>query len=142
MPSTLKERLQKKVQGFTKKVGEAIRNNDTETADGLRRKRYGAIVALAKMYDVYTLINPEGRTEFVDRGEWEHRMVAWARRTGVIPPGADLPGREGGAPAAPRRRRVTAQNHPENQPDAPPAAPPPAPAPEDPNTPPAGAPGQ
>jgi hypothetical protein len=81
-----KEQLIARVKACTIKIGAAKRLNDETTLQILRERRALAIRKLAERHDVWTLVNPEGHTEFVDKPEWEQRMVAWARRNGMIPP--------------------------------------------------------
>lgn len=82
-----KAALKKQIKNLTAKIGKATRENDDSTAQEVRIRRDQLMQVLALHYDVWTLINSEGKTEWVDRGEWEHRMVAWARRNGRIPRG-------------------------------------------------------
>lgn len=82
-----KDRLMARVKACTLKIGVARRANDHQTTAALRDRRAVAIRKLAERHNVWSLINAEGRSEFVDYAEWEHRMVAWARRNNVIPPG-------------------------------------------------------
>lgn len=79
------EGLKKRVTGCTKKIGDAVRNQDDGAANILRERRQSAMRKLAERFDVWTLVNPEGKTEFVDRAEWEQRMIAWGRRNGAVP---------------------------------------------------------
>jgi hypothetical protein len=81
------EGLKARIKACTLKIGVAKRNADASTADALRGRRAQAAWKLAERHDVWTLINTDGHSEFVDRAEWEQRMVAWARRTGLIPRG-------------------------------------------------------
>ena len=82
-----KERLMARVRATTLKIGVAKRTSDGAILDGQRERRNKAIASLASDFGIWTLINPEGKSEFLDRAEWEQRMVAWARREGHIPRG-------------------------------------------------------
>lgn len=79
--------LKARIRACTLKIGVAKRNGDASTVDALRGRRAYAMWKLAERHNVWTLINQEGHSEFVDRAEWEQRMVAWLRRTGAIPRG-------------------------------------------------------
>lgn len=79
-----KDGLVKKIGGLTMKIGEAVRNQDDSTANTIRERRGALMRKLAAKFDVWTLVNPEGKTEFVDRAEWEQRMIAWGRRQGLV----------------------------------------------------------
>ena len=78
------EGLKTRVRSCTLKIGVARRQNDTQTLTALRDRRALATRKLAERHNVWTLINPEGHTEFVDYAEWEHRMLAWARRNRIV----------------------------------------------------------
>ena len=117
--------LKKRVTGCTKKIGEAVRNNDAATADTLRERRVSAMKKLATKFEVYTLINAEGGTEFVDHAEWEQRMIAWGRRQGIVRRGRvnlDRPRRA--APPAPQTPPVSDAINPEARPPQEPPTPP------------------
>lgn len=79
------EGLKKRIMGCTQKIGAAVRADDDSTANIQRERRENAMRKLALKFNVWTLVNPEGKTEFVDRAEWEQRMIAWGRRNGAIP---------------------------------------------------------
>lgn len=72
--------LQLEIRGTTKRIGEATRNAVPEQLERLRLLRHTLVCRLAMDHDVWTLINPEGRTEFVPRDEWQRRMSAWQER--------------------------------------------------------------
>jgi hypothetical protein len=82
-----KDQLIARVKACTLKIGIAKRMHDAATTSALRDRRALAMRKLAERHDVWTLVNADGHSEFVDRPEWEQRMVAWARRTGQIPRG-------------------------------------------------------
>lgn len=107
-----------RVKATTLKIGIAKRVRDEVTCTTLRERRSLAMRKLAERHDVWSLINAEGRSEFLDRPEWEQRMMAWARRTGMIPrPAVRLSERAVVPPPTPPR----AEGRPMNEP---PAAPP------------------
>lgn len=105
--------LKAKITGLGKKIGEATAQQDDSTANTLRERRVVLFRKLAQKFNVWSLINPEGKTEFVDRAEWEQRMIAWGRRNGHIPR----------AVVAETARRVRPAAPPAETPAAPPAAP-------------------
>lgn len=92
------ESLKARVMSMTKRVGVAQKDGNKDKAAMYRRKRYGYMTALAMSHGVYTVINPEGKTEFLDKAEFEHRMIAWARRNGVIPRAAIADGAQPESP--------------------------------------------
>lgn len=88
MPSDLsQEQLEKSIKDTTARIGRLKRSGMEEgtAMDRARRWRSRRVMELAERFNRWTLINEEGKTEFVDRAEFEHRMVAWARRTGQLP---------------------------------------------------------
>ncbi len=74
------EELQLQIRNFTKRIGEAKRSSVPEQVERLRLLRYTLVLRLAIGHDVWTLVNPEGRTEFVPLEEWETRVRAWQER--------------------------------------------------------------
>ena len=77
--------LIKLAKNLTKRIGRAKSEQDADAARIARIKRGCVALELAKVHDVWMLVNAEGETEFVDRSEFEQRMVAWLRRNGAIP---------------------------------------------------------
>jgi hypothetical protein len=82
-----KTEIQERIKTLTAKIGRARRAEDNKAVKSLRQNRLGWIIVLAAEHETFTLHNADGKTEFVDRGEYETRMVAWARRQGFIPRG-------------------------------------------------------
>jgi hypothetical protein len=78
--------LEHGIRNATKRIGRAIAEGASQNKLArLRQKRGALMMALAVCYRRYSLVNGEGMTEFVDKDEYEQRVVAWARRRGLIP---------------------------------------------------------
>lgn len=111
------EALEKSIKDTTARIGRAKRGEDPVALNRARRWRNRTMIELAERFNRWTLINEEGKTEFVDRAEWEQRQVAYARRNGVIPRG-NVNLSSARPPAPPAAPGAT--------PPAPPVAPPPS----------------
>ena len=74
------DRLKSEIQRLTKRIGQAKRNGVTELAERLRISRANLAVRLAREFDLWLLVNPEGKSEFVDRETFRVRVEAWKAR--------------------------------------------------------------
>lgn len=96
LPVTLevlvKERLISEIRRLTQRIGQARRSGVTELAERLRLSRLTLATRLAREFDVWFLVNPEGKSEFVDREAFGRRMAAWKARRQIPAVGsADTP---------------------------------------------------
>lgn len=69
--------LKRRIRRLTKWIGSAKRRSIPDFAHRLRIRREQLIVELARHHDLWTLINPEGRTEFLSSDDWKVRVTAW-----------------------------------------------------------------
>lgn len=76
----MKEQLISQIRALTKRIGQAKRTGVTELAERLRIARVHLAVQLARNYDQWMLVNPDGETEFVDQPTWKSRVAAWQDR--------------------------------------------------------------
>ena len=81
-----KEDLQSEIKELTKEIGKAKKGGLEDRLYKLRTGRAGFAISLSTLFDLWLLIDDKGHCEFVDRPEFEHRMTAWGRRNGLIPP--------------------------------------------------------
>ncbi len=99
-----KEALISEIRKLTKRIGQAARNGVTELAERLRISRTQLAIELARRFDTWLLVNAEGKSEFVARGDFERRVQLWKERTGVD----STAGTAGGPAAEGKASAVTA----------------------------------
>jgi hypothetical protein len=75
-----KEELQSKIRGVTKRIGEVKATGATEAIERLRILRLALMEQLAMQHDSWTLVNAEGKSEFVDKATFDRRAEAWLAR--------------------------------------------------------------
>ena len=76
-----KTELQTEIKKLTKRVGQAKASGAAlEVLERVRLLRLARMEELAVNHDSWTLINGEGKTEFVDRATFEERTNAWLSR--------------------------------------------------------------
>lgn len=102
----MKERLMSEIQRLTKRIGQAKQNGVTELVERLRISRANLAILLARDFDLWLLVNPQGKSEFVDRETFRVRAEAWKakkRREGAIASATAEPSAAGEAagPSAP-----------------------------------------
>lgn len=73
----MKERLKCEIQRLTKRIGQAKQNGVTELAERLRISRANLAIVLARDFDLWLLVNPQGKSEFVDRETFKVRVEGW-----------------------------------------------------------------
>lgn len=96
----MKERLISEIRRLTQRIGQARRSGVTELAERLRLSRLTIATRLAREFDVWFLVNPEGKSEFVDREAFGRRMAAWKARR-QIPADAPAEAARTASPASP-----------------------------------------
>ncbi len=71
------DELESKIKQLTKRIGEAKRRaGPLEELERLRLSRFTLMSELARRFDRWTLVNAQGRTEFVDRATLRSRLAA------------------------------------------------------------------
>ncbi len=75
-----KDELQSRIRTLTKRIGAAKSSGATEEVERLRLLRLALMEALAMEHDSWTLVNAEGKSEFVDRETFLRRARAWIER--------------------------------------------------------------
>ena len=75
-----KDEFQSKIRTLTKRIGAAKSSGATEEVERVRLLRLALMEALAMEHDSWTLINAEGKSEFVDRETFLRRATAWVER--------------------------------------------------------------
>ena len=100
----MKEQLKSEIQRLTKRIGQAKQNGVTELSERLRISRANLAVMLARDFDLWLLVNPEGKSEFVDRETFKVRVEAWKakklREGAIASATAEPPASEEAASAA------------------------------------------
>lgn len=76
----MKERLISGIRTLTKRIGQAKENGVTELVERLRIARIALATRLARDYDLWLLVNAEGKTEFVDPQTFKSRVETWRER--------------------------------------------------------------
>jgi len=100
----MKEQLKSEIQRLTKRIGQAKRNGVTKLSERLRISRANLAVMLARDFDLWLLVNPQGKSEFVDRETFKVRAEAWKakklREGAIASATAEPPASEEAASAA------------------------------------------
>jgi hypothetical protein len=76
----MKDQLMTEIRTLTKRIGQAARSRVPELVERLRIKRNEIAGTLARDFDTWLLVNPEGKTEFVDRPTWRARVREWKEK--------------------------------------------------------------
>lgn len=75
------DEIKKEIRRLTKRIGEAKGSGAAgELLERLRHRRARLSKELAFRHSSYTLINPEGETEFVGQEEFRRRSSNWLRK--------------------------------------------------------------